>query len=173
MTVRTDQLRTFPSQYKNLLHTYDSQFWSEPREYTPTFRTAAGTWNPGSTGTIKGWFAVLQDLCFAWAELVFGGTGISTPGSSTQRLLVTLPLNITAHQFNATPGFGNIVGVAMTRDASSFLNSSTSVVQLVSVTEVSVIDNTGLTEGFWSSTVPQTWASGDAIRLSMKYRCVP
>lgn len=172
MTVKTDSLRTFPSQYKNLLNTYDSQFWSEPREYTPVFKTAAGTWNPGSTGEIKGWFAVLQDFCFAWAELVFGGTGISTPGTSTQALRVVLPLNAIDHSLNAISGFGTIVGTAATRDNSSVNNSSTSVVQLVSATEVSVIDNTGLT-GFWSSTVPQTWASGDAIRLSMKYRCVP
>src|SRR5690554_4067360 len=106
MTVRTDQLRTFPNQYKNLLHTYDSQFWSEPREYTPVFKTAAGTWNPGSTGEIKGWFAVLQDFCFAWAELVFGGTGISTPGSVLQELRVVLPLNAIDHSLNAIPGFG-------------------------------------------------------------------
>lgn len=177
MTLKTNQLRIFPDQYESLLNTYDSQFWSEPREYTPTFESAfgGGTWNPGTNGIIKGWFAVLQDFCFAWAELVFDfvGTGISTPGTSLQPLRVTLPLNATNHQAATTPGFGSILGTAATRDNSSFLDSSTGVVQLVSATEVSIIGNAGLSERFWSSTVPQIWAAGDAIRLSMKYRCVP
>jgi len=121
--------------------------------YTPTW-SSSGTQPVLNNGTISGDFSVAGDVCIARVNLTAGST--TTYGTGTYAFSYPVAEVTYAIAFASGTGIGFDSSASATHPG--FWRAG-NVMQLATVPST-----------FWSNTIPFTWATGDALELSIVYR---
>lgn len=130
---------------------WDNDVWTT---YTPTF-----TGFTAGNATITARYKQIGKTVFVWAKVVLGSTS-----SVTGDFTMSLPVNNTI-PYPVSMGHASIEDVGLTqRPCFTFASSAT----IFTVRAINV-GGTYAAESSFSSTVPQTWVTGDTIAVNLRY----
>lgn len=150
------------------------------QSYAPTFSSISGTTAPniGDTGTVTGVWIPVFGMIYGYVLIHWSGSGID-PGSGNNYFIISLPVAVHPdlvefiHSGSSWSSRSPAVGSAFLRDNSSLsVNSQTATVQLYDNLNVALITERGNSHRPVVHDDPFTWADGDRISCSFRYRGV-